>query len=878
MKLKSTSIIRAAFAALLIATGTPAGAQTVLSPPTPPVGQTPKFGTTVVTGERFILIADTGDDQRGNNAGAVYIRNIATNALTKLTADDGAAGDNFGSSVALSYDVALIGANLDDDLGTDSGSAYVFNLNTGRLTTKLNAQDAAAGDKFGSEVALQGDAAWVSATGKANTTGVVYSFRLSTRQQNLRLTANDGAAGDFFGSGLALSGSFVLVGASGDDDSAGSCYLFDADRGIPLRKITARDRAAGDAFGGEVSMSGDIALIGAAGDDDLGNRSGAAYLVRVSSGTELHKLRASDGSSTDLFGSSVSLNVNLAVVGAPFQANRGQAYVFDASTGVELRKLAPAGLEIFDKFGSSVSVYASRIVVGMPQNTGKNGQALIFNDQSVPAPVTVIATRNAAAPNVANATFNVFTAHTINNQGESMLAATLNNAGANNTGLWNRLNPALDLMVQKGQAVGGPVVAAIQTQVLNNRDIAVAKVQLTGAGVNGANDIQLITDNGITTTFLLRESQALNGGGFTGQVIRDIKEVTASYDKPQAAFFASFVVTPAVPATADSGIVILDLNTNAVLGGVREGDLSPFPRVTIGAIAERTAFTGNTVIASVALTGAAPDVTVANNAALLQIRPGQAVTAIVRKGEAAPGTTETFTAFTAETVSTIDEPVFLASLSGAAATNQGIWTRVVQAPALSLVLRKDAAIFAQDGSSIGKVVSFTRFWSLGFGKVLVQAKLALTAPVTTANDDVILLCRGSSTILLFREGDTAANCDGARITAIQKVDADPNSGDYAILTTLSSGAATNQALWIGDANGTLLVNENALLRPVLTLRKDSLHTISGISARLTSMDMTLPADTTFASGRGLGSPVASRKAATVLSYGVNNFAAISNRQ
>lgn len=208
MKLKSTSIIRAAFAAVFIAAAAPSGAQTVLSPPTPPASQTPKFGTTVVTGERFVLIADTGDDQRGENAGAVYVHNAVTGAFVrKLTAADGAAGDNFGSSVALSNDIALIGANLDDDLGTDSGSAYVFNLsNANTPPTKLNAQDAAAGDKFGSEVALQGDAAWISATGKTNTTGAVYVFRVSTRQQNLKLTANDGAAGDFFGSGLALSG------------------------------------------------------------------------------------------------------------------------------------------------------------------------------------------------------------------------------------------------------------------------------------------------------------------------------------------------------------------------------------------------------------------------------------------------------------------------------------------------------------------------------------------------------------------------------------------------------------------------------------------------------------------------------------------------
>lgn len=877
MKLKSSSFIRAAFAALIIASGTQASAQTVLSPQSPPAGQTPRFGTAVVTGERFILIADTGDDQRGENAGAVYVHNAVTGAFVrKLTAADGAAGDNFGSSIALSNDTALIGANLDDDFGTDSGSVYVFKLTSFAQTAKLNAQDASAGDKFGGKVALQGDAAWVSATGKANATGVVYSFRLSSRQQNLRLTANDGAAGDVFGSGLALSGSYALIGAAGDDESTGSCYLFDADRGILLRRISANDGQAGDKFGGAVSMSGDIALIGAAGDDDQGSLSGSAYLVRVRSGTELHKLHASDGNSTDLFGSSVSLNVNLAVVGASIQgSSRGQAYVFDASTGVELRKLAPSGILLGDQFGSSVSVYLNRIVVGMPQRSGRNGQAFIFNEQSVPAPASVIAQNNTAAPGVTNGTFNAFTAHTMNKQGESMLAATLNGSGVNNTGLWNRLSPTLDLMVQRGQSVDGPVVAAIQAQISNNRNIAVAKVLLSGAGVNTANDVQLIADNGITPTILLRESQALNGGGFTGQVIKDIREVTASYSQPQAAFFATFAA-PA-PATADSGIVILDLNTNAVLGGVREGGLSPFPRVTIGAITERTAFTGNAVIANVALTGAAPDVTAANNAALLQIQPGQNTAAIARKGDIAPGTSDTFTAFTAETVSSIDEPVFLATLSGAATTNQGIWTRRVQANALSLVVRKGASVSAQDGTSIGTLGSITRFWALGFGKVLVQAKLAASPTVNATNDDVLMVFSGTNSVLLLRKNDTAPNCDGARIQAIQKVDADPSSGDYAILTTLSSGAATNQALWIGDANATIQVNENALLRPVLALRKDSLHNIANLSVRLTSMDVTLPADATFASGRGLGSPVGGRKVAFLLSYGVNNFAAIASR-
>jgi len=44
----------------------------------------------------------------------------------KYTADDGAANDEFGNSVAISGDYAIVGAHQDDDQGDNSGSAYIF--------------------------------------------------------------------------------------------------------------------------------------------------------------------------------------------------------------------------------------------------------------------------------------------------------------------------------------------------------------------------------------------------------------------------------------------------------------------------------------------------------------------------------------------------------------------------------------------------------------------------------------------------------------------------------------------------------------------------------------------------------------------------------
>ena len=104
------------------------------------------------------------DNDKGTNSGSAYIFDVTTgNQLHKLTASDGAADDTFGRSVAISGNYAIVGANLDDDDGTRSGSAYIFNVQTGTQLHKLTASDAAANDHFGWSVAIDGNYAIVGA-------------------------------------------------------------------------------------------------------------------------------------------------------------------------------------------------------------------------------------------------------------------------------------------------------------------------------------------------------------------------------------------------------------------------------------------------------------------------------------------------------------------------------------------------------------------------------------------------------------------------------------------------------------------------------------------------------------------------------------------
>jgi hypothetical protein len=156
----------------------------------------------------------------------------------KLTASDAGAGDEFGASVGLSGDLALVGAANDDDAGGDSGSAYAFvrSAMSWSQEDKLNALDAAAGDGFGSSVALSADMALVGAANDddaGSDSGSAYAFvRDGAGDWSLqnKFTASNAAAGDIFGSAVAMSGGTALVGAPGDDDGgdgSGSAYLFE---------------------------------------------------------------------------------------------------------------------------------------------------------------------------------------------------------------------------------------------------------------------------------------------------------------------------------------------------------------------------------------------------------------------------------------------------------------------------------------------------------------------------------------------------------------------------------------------------------------------------------------------------------------------------
>jgi len=148
----------------------------------------------------------------------------------KLTASDGAANDHFGDSVSLSGDTAVIGAPYTD---TSEGSAYVFvrSGTTWSQQAKLTANDGVAYDDFGDSVSLSGDTAVIGARGDddlGTDSGSAYVFVRSgtTWSQQAKLTASDGAYSDRFGYSVSVSGDTAVIGAYGDDNFKGAAYVF----------------------------------------------------------------------------------------------------------------------------------------------------------------------------------------------------------------------------------------------------------------------------------------------------------------------------------------------------------------------------------------------------------------------------------------------------------------------------------------------------------------------------------------------------------------------------------------------------------------------------------------------------------------------------
>lgn len=305
-----------------------------------------------------------------------------------LYASDRAADDYFGSSVAISGGTIVVGAPSHDTGGIDdAGAAYVFGQFGGVWVQQqqLVAFDGAQHDQFGSSVAISGDAIIVGAQNKDTNpaqpfipgAGAAYAFTrsiLGWTPQRLSI-AGGGLLGDEFGVSVSVSGGVAVVGARGRSANRGAAHVFlwNGSSWVWHQQLVADDGAMNDQFGDSVAVSGGTVVVGAPRHDTpIDVEAGAAYVFvfNGASWAEQQQLTASDGAAVDFYGDSVAISGELVVVGARWHnvggfPRAGAAYTYARSGGVWSAEQALVADSDFDtEMGYSVAISGETAVIG----------------------------------------------------------------------------------------------------------------------------------------------------------------------------------------------------------------------------------------------------------------------------------------------------------------------------------------------------------------------------------------------------------------------------------------------------------------------------------------------------------------------------------
>ena len=392
-----------------------------------------RFGHSVAISGDIAVVAAPGEDAAGFEAGAVYVLQRfegitgSWREVRKLIASDGQAEDHLGVSVAVGGDTVIVGSPFEDSEGIDAGAAYIFQRDAGGADNwgevkKLTASDAQVANQFGLSVAISGDTAIVGSNVVGNyddvrrLAGAAYVFErheggADNWGEVKRLLSSDRDVSDHFGWSVALSSDTAVVSALFEDaggDAAGAAYVFvrtegGVDNWGEVEKLTASDAQADDQFGISVAISGETVIVGATFFLRFGgSKVGAAYIFQRDAGGadnwgEVKKLTASDAQAGDQFGFSVAASGDTAIVGYADIGGgfAGAAYVFVRSQGGvdnwgEVKKLTASDAQAGDEFGHGVAVSGDTAVIGawFEDAGGTNAGAVYLFEPGSPIPTT----------------------------------------------------------------------------------------------------------------------------------------------------------------------------------------------------------------------------------------------------------------------------------------------------------------------------------------------------------------------------------------------------------------------------------------------------------------------------------------------------------
>ena len=290
-----------------------------------------EFGSAVaISGATAVVGA--GDHAGHSGRAYVFTKTAAGwRQVAELKGGDTVAGDYFGWSVATSGTDVVVGAY---GHAKSSGRVYVFSQSSGwKQVAELKCAKTVAGDQFGSSVAISGTTLIAGATSRAASSGRAYVFAKTATgwKQTAKLEGSDTAVGDHFGWSVGISGTTAIVGGFLHAKGAGRAYVFteDSTGWKQTAELKGKDTAGLDGFGISVGISGTAAVVGATGH---ASGAGRVYVFAKSPNgwKQLAELKGSDTAPGDEFGFSVGISGTIATVGAPLHASHaGRAYLME---------------------------------------------------------------------------------------------------------------------------------------------------------------------------------------------------------------------------------------------------------------------------------------------------------------------------------------------------------------------------------------------------------------------------------------------------------------------------------------------------------------------------------------------------------------------
>jgi hypothetical protein len=834
-------------------------------------GRVPKenghFGASVALSDRFILV---GEPDANFNTGEAHVFDAKTGKYLRQLNFDG--GVRFGHAVAICGNRGLV---------SEDGAVLVFDLGTGKQVDVL-VSTSEVPDFFGYSVAASGAWAVAGELGSEDEVelfeGRVHLFDLATGDHERTIERADPEQGEFFGGAIALSGDRAVVSAGSAiqfSNMAVGNYadLVDVTTGETLTTFTG----SGPSFGWSVAIDGDLVLIGQP-NHTAGDPAGPGVVqVRDIVLGNSRNLSVPSGTTGNQFGRSVAVQGNVAIVGAP---GVGKAYLIDLKTDTFLFELSPEGGVAGDGFGENVSLAWNQAVLGVPRGEvsgqAEAGSVRSFTNVCAPMALVTKATTGLGAPGAPDAQFKSFGVASstrtggakINGDGEIQFDAKLTGLGSNrglDTGVWsdlevtgelrNDVKSRLDLSglgSVEGLSYAGVMVNSVFNPLLNRSDLGVCQATLSGprtAGVSARNNLVLLGKTMAGVFPLLRTSQKISI--WDNAEVSGIKEVLVSREA-DAILVATTLRTGTgdgalkVSSKSDSAMVIVDREGRPTVGMVnyREGQPSPI----LGRVLGQIAATGGTAdddshfafrsftIPGVGLSGPS----------LLMLGKGAFAAAgsrVVMQGEpifpqALPPEVAflpvflqpislsglVWSSFTGETV--VDgKTIWRATLKGPRITSsnsQTLWTEKGN----KMLLRTGDLFFTVE---LGlKVSRIEKFWPLHDGVVMVQVLLSGPGVNSTNSRALYLLQEDGVWRKLFRGGDRVSGSDCPKVGSILQVDADPASGAYVILASLTGvSSAANQGLFTGHAFAGDSTSRAKLRDPVLKLRKGMGYAVNG---------------------------------------------------